>query len=118
MIKNALVIFCLLKVIWFILFVFSKFENQVVISTEEQTFQYYFMNCWGDEKVIAIDIPTAAGSYKYTKISQAKSGWQLVLRNHKCNKVIVSQGGFKKFQLDEMVRLINQIKKNVVEEKI
>ncbi len=109
--KNTLIIFCLTEAIWFLLFVFSKFEIQVVIFAKERTFNYYYMNCWGEEKIVSIDVFHAQGSYKYTRISQAKSGWQLIFYNHKRNKVVVSQGGFKKFQLDEMVRMINQIKK-------
>ncbi len=111
--KNPLSIFCFVEIFWFIGFLFFKVEIKVVISVEEKTFQYYYMNCWGEEKAIVIDILTAEGSYKHVKISRAKFGWQLKFQNDKRNKITVSEGTFKKFQLDQMVRMINQIKKGI-----
>jgi len=113
-VAKTLIIVVVFAVLFLPFYLTIKHQIKIVISTEEKTFQYYYMNCWGKERVVIIDIPTTEGSYKYIKISQAKWGWQLVLYyNDKRNKLTVSQGGFKKFQLDQMVRMINQIKKGV-----
>lgn len=111
--KNPLGIFCFCEIFWFVPFLFLKSEIKIVITIEEKTFQYYYMNCWGKEKVVVVDIFTAEGSYKYIRISSSKFGWQLKIRNDKHNKITISQGTFEKFQLDQMVRMINQIKKGI-----
>ncbi|RYE25526.1 MAG: hypothetical protein EOP42_21360 [Sphingobacteriaceae bacterium] len=84
-----------------------------MISANDKSFEYYYMDCWGEEKSLVIDILTAEGSYKHVKISNSKFGWQLKFKNDKHNKITISQGKFEKFQLDQMVRMINQIKKGV-----
>jgi len=84
-----------------------------VISIEDKNFEYYYLNCWGEEKSLVIDILTAEGSYQHVRISNSKFGWQLKFQNDKNNRITISQGTFEKFQLDQMVRMINQIKKGV-----
>lgn len=107
------VVFCIVELLFYIGQIFSKYETQVVISIKDKVFEYYYMDCWGEEKVLVIDILTAYGSYKHVKIDRSKFGWQLIFQNDKSNKITISQGTFKKFQLDQMVRMINQIKKRI-----
>lgn len=108
---EGFVVFCIIELLLYIGQIFSKYETQVVIYIEDKVFEYYYLDCWGEEKLLAIDILTAYGSYKHVKISKSKFGWQLKFQNDKTNKITISQGTFEKFQLDQMVRMINQIKK-------
>ncbi|RYY06401.1 MAG: hypothetical protein EOP43_06475 [Sphingobacteriaceae bacterium] len=111
--KHPLGSFLFVELLLFLGFLFTKFELKIVINSEKKQFEYYYMNCWGKEKVIVINITTAEGNYKYVKLNKSEFGWQLKFKSDKHNKITVSQGTFQKFQLDQMVRMINQIKKGV-----
>lgn len=113
---DGLIAFCIIEVLILIGQFLAKFEIQVVISIENKTFQYYYLNCLGKEFIIIIDIPTAAGSYKFTKITRySSSKWQLIIFNDRKYKATISEGQFDQLQLDEMVRIINQINKDNIE---
>ena len=113
---GGVVIFCILEILILIAHCLARFETQVIISAEEKTFQYNYINCFGKKFVILIDLPSVAGSYKFTKLNRYSSfKWQLIIFNDRKYKATITEGRFDQFQLDEMVRIINQINKDNVE---
>jgi len=113
---GGLFVFCVVETLVLIGQFRARFETQVIISLEDKTFQYYYVNCLGKEFLIAIDIPSVAGSYKFTKISRYSSyKWQLIIFNNRKYMATITEGRFDQFQLEEMVKLINQINKDHIE---
>jgi hypothetical protein len=113
---GGLIAFCIIETLILIGQFLARFETEVIVSVENKTFQYHYVNYLGKEFVITIDIPSVAGSYKYTKITRYSSyKWQLIVFNDRKYKATITEGRFNQFQLDEMVKIINQINKDNIE---
>ncbi|MGI4727038.1 MAG: hypothetical protein ACRYGB_00545 [Janthinobacterium lividum] len=108
--------FCIVETLVLIGQFRARFETQVIISLQDKTFQYYYINCLGEESLITINIPSVAGSYKFTKITRYSSyKWQLIIFNDRKYMATITEGRFDQYQLEEMVRIINQINKDNIE---
>jgi len=104
---------------------FYKKTISIVISVEENILDYRYYNCWGQQRLVAMDLTKATVSYKYRLVNlnyrlfaKLKLRWRILLYkdSYLFNRIIIKQDdeiGYNKNQLDQIFLLISQCKNNV-----
>jgi hypothetical protein len=93
---------------------FYKKIISVIIIKEENTLQYRYYNCWGQKRLVTINLNNAHISYKHTLVNlnyrlfaKLKFRWRILLYegSYFSNKVIIKEDNeieYNKQQLDEI----------------
>ena len=104
-------------VLWIVMVVSVRYEINVLISKEDNTFTYHTMDCFGIERNTIVDITSATVKYTYgVRGKYQPNGWKLKLYNsYFKNRIVIYENektGYDRGQLDEMVDIINGLKKS------
>jgi hypothetical protein len=92
----------------------------ITISTKENLLLYNYRNCWGQIRLVEVDLSNVTVSFKYRLVnlnyrifSKLRFRWRILLYNGSYfhNRAVIKEDdelGYTKDQLDQMITLIKQ----------